>query len=135
MMQNNDQGKAPAANDASDASETLAYTPIHALAERLRAGSLSAAALLDCYLARIRRHDGKLHAFVAVYEDEARAAAEVADRALRCGRYLGPLHGIPIALKDLVEIEGRTATAGSMYWRERTSAVTATIGSDLMPIL
>ncbi|MPZ46089.1 MAG: amidase [Betaproteobacteria bacterium] len=111
----------------AETDEALAYTPMHALAERLRAGTSSAAALLDCYLQRIHRYDAKLHAFVSVYEDEARMAAESADRALQAGRNLGPLHGIPIALKDLVEIEGLTTTGGSLYWRERVSTVTATI--------
>ena len=68
----------------SDTGEALAYTPMHALAARLRAG-MSASELLDCYLRRIRRYDAKLHAFVAVYEREARMAAESADRALQSG--------------------------------------------------
>ena len=119
------------AGSGSEAAEALAYTPIHALSERLRDARTSASALLDCYLDRIRRHDAKLHAFVAVYEDAARTAAESADRALRAGQRLGPLHGIPIALKDLVEIEGSTTTAGSMIWRERVSTLTATIAQRL----
>jgi aspartyl-tRNA(Asn)/glutamyl-tRNA(Gln) amidotransferase subunit A len=114
------------ASTTSDTDEALAYTPMHALAARLRAG-MSASELLDCYLRRIRRYNAKLHAFVAVYEREARMAAESADRALQSGLPLGPLHGIPIALKDLVEIEGRTTTGGSAAWRERVSTVTATI--------
>ena len=105
----------------------LAYTPIHTLAERLRAGTLSASELLDGYLQRIRRHDEKLHAFVGVYEKEARSAAELADRALKAGQGLGPLHGIPIAYKDLLEIEGRKTTGGSLFWKERVSSVTATV--------
>jgi aspartyl-tRNA(Asn)/glutamyl-tRNA(Gln) amidotransferase subunit A len=96
------------------------------LADRLRAGSLSASALLDLYLQRILNHDGKLHAFVTVYEEDARIAAEAADRSLRAGQGLGPLHGIPIALKDLLEIEGRVTTGGSLFWRDRVSPLTAT---------
>jgi aspartyl-tRNA(Asn)/glutamyl-tRNA(Gln) amidotransferase subunit A len=111
----------------AESDEALAYAPMHALAERLRAGTLSAAALLDCYLQRIRRYDANLHAFVTVYEAQARAAAEAADRVLRTERPLGPLHGIPIALKDLVEIEELTTTGGSLYWGKRVSSVTATI--------
>ena len=113
-------------SSAEDETDALAYTPIHALSERLRSGTLSASALLDCYLQRIRRHDEKLHAFVEVYADEARAAGELADRALQAGQRLGPLHGIPIAYKDLLEMEGRTTTGGSQFWRERVSPVTAT---------
>lgn len=106
--------------------EALAYAPIHVTAEQLRTGALSAEALLDCYLERIRRYDKKLHAFAAIYEGDARNAAGLADRALRgAGQCLGPLHGIPIALKDLLDIEGRITTGGSRFWRERVSPVTA----------
>src|SRR5882724_9896811 len=106
--------------------DELAFAPIHLLTDRLRTGDVSASALLDRYLQRIRKYDANLHAFVTVYETDARIAAEAADRALRAGQRLGPLHGIPIALKDLLEIEGRVTTGGSLYWRERVSPVTAT---------
>jgi aspartyl-tRNA(Asn)/glutamyl-tRNA(Gln) amidotransferase subunit A len=121
-----DSDKPTAPRGAETSGDELAFAPIHVLAERLRTGSLGASALLDLYLQRIRKHDGKLHAFVTIYEEEARLAADGADRALRAGPRLGPLHGIPIALKDLLEIEGRVTTGGSLYWRERVSAVTAT---------
>src|SRR6266850_367360 len=106
--------------------DELAFAPIHLLTDRLRTGELSASALLDRYLERIRKYDAKLHAFITVYDSDARIAAEAADRSLRAGQRLGPLHGIPIALKDLLEIEGRVTTGGSLYWRERISPVTAT---------
>ena len=121
-----DSDKPAARRGAETSNDELAFTPIHILADRLRTGSLSASALLDLYLQRIRNYDGKLHAFVTVYEEDARIAAEAADRSLRAGQRLGPLHGIPIALKDLLEIEGRVTTGGSLYWRERVSPVTAT---------
>src|ERR1035437_2688609 len=113
--------------EPQDENAALAYAPIHMVAERLRTGALSASTLVDCYLQRIRRHNDKLHAFVEVYESEARAAAEVADRAFKAGRLRGPLHGIPIAFKDLVDIVGKRTTGGSLYWRERVSPVTATV--------
>jgi aspartyl-tRNA(Asn)/glutamyl-tRNA(Gln) amidotransferase subunit A len=111
--------------------DDLAYAPIHALAERLRTGELSASALVDCYLQRIGRHDEKYHAFVEVYADDARAAAETTDRAFKAGKARGPLRGIPIALKDLIDIAGKRTTGGSMYWRERVSPVTATVAQRL----
>src|SRR5262249_22815253 len=111
----------------SDESEALAWAPLHVLAERLRSGDLSASGLLDCYLQRIRRHDEKLHAFVEVYEKEARIGAELADRALESGRHLGPLHGLPIACKDLLDIAGKATRGGSLFWRDRVSPVTATV--------
>jgi aspartyl-tRNA(Asn)/glutamyl-tRNA(Gln) amidotransferase subunit A len=54
-------------------------------------------------------------------------AAEAADTAIRAGHAVGPLHGIPIALKDLVEIEGRVTTGGSKVWQDRLSTTTATL--------
>ena len=78
-------------------------------------------------LARIAAHDAKLHAFIDVYADDARLAAEAADKAIRAGHAVGPLHGVPIALKDLIDIEGRVTTGGSMVWRDRRSPATATL--------
>src|SRR5258705_1103440 len=58
---------------------------------------------------------------------DARLAAEGADRAIRSGHRMGPLHGVPIALKDLVDLEGRVTTGGSKVWANRVSPVTATL--------
>lgn len=109
----------------------LAYTPIHELASRMKRGELTSSQIVECYLERIARLDGKYHAYVEVYGDEARAAAQDADRELKAGHLRGPLHGIPIAHKDLVEIEGRITTGGSLYWKERKSPVTATVAKKL----
>ena len=95
-------------------------------------GRLSPVDLVEALLARIQRQDQKLHAFVEVYADEARLAAEAADKAIRSGHAVGPLHGIPIALKDLIEIEGRVTTGGSQVWRDRRSTYTATIAKRLI---
>src|SRR5699024_11926839 len=64
-------------------------------------------AAVDAFLARIEAQDHKLGAFTEVYAEDARLAAAAADQARRAGHALGPLHGVPIALKDLIEIEGR----------------------------
>ena len=69
--------------------------------------TLSPVDAVEALLERIRRRDPALHAFIAVYAAEARLAAEGADRAIRSGHRVGPLHGVPIALKDLVDLEGR----------------------------
>jgi aspartyl-tRNA(Asn)/glutamyl-tRNA(Gln) amidotransferase subunit A len=89
--------------------------------------ALSPVDAVDALLERIRRLDGRLHAFIALYADEARLAAEGADRAMLAGHRIGPLHGVPIALKDLVDMEGRVTTGGSKVWAERVSPVTATL--------
>ena len=80
---------------------------------------------VDALLERIRRRNPGLHAYIAVYEDDARLAADAADRAIRARHRVGPLHGVPIALKDLVDLEGRITTGGSKIWAERVSPVTS----------
>ncbi len=77
--------------------EDLAALPAHRLAASIAAGELTSAALTADCLARIRATNAKLHAFVAVYEDEAMAIAEARDREARAGMTLGPLHGVPVA--------------------------------------
>lgn len=108
------------------------FAPIHRLSADIAAGAVSPRDLTDLYLDRIRDLDGRLGAYAAVHADEARLAADAADRAVRAGHRIGPLHGIPVALKDLVEMEGRVTTGGSAAWRDRRSAVTATIVRKLM---
>src|SRR5205823_9552069 len=93
---------------------------------------LSPVDVVEALLARIAAHNPKLHAFIDVYADDARLAAEGADKAIRSGHAVGPLHGVPIALKDLIDLEGRVTTGGSMVWRERRSPATATLARRLI---
>ena len=109
-----------------------ALLPAHVLSAEIGAGRISPVELVDALLARIGAQDQKLHAYVEVYADEARLAAEAADKAIRSGHRVGPLHGIPVALKDLIEIEGRVTTGGSQVWHDRRSAYTATIAKRLV---
>jgi len=101
--------------------------PVHRLLDALASGELTSAALVDGLLERIARHDAKLHAFVHVYAEEARAAAAAADAARRARHAVGPLHGIPVAVKDIIDIEGYITTGGSKAWEKRVSPVTATL--------
>ena len=110
----------------------LAQLPLHALAAKLKSRSISPVDIVDTCLERIARLDPKLQAFVEVYEAEARLAAEAADKAIRSGHAVGPLHGIPIALKDLIELEGRVATGGTAVWRDRRATRTATLAQKLI---
>ena len=88
--------------------------------------------IVDACLARIASLDAKLHAFVEVYADDARRLADAADLERASGVVRGPLHGLPIALKDLLEMEGRQTTAGSDSWRGRISTFTATCVAHLL---
>jgi aspartyl-tRNA(Asn)/glutamyl-tRNA(Gln) amidotransferase subunit A len=111
---------------------TSALRPVHELAAEIAARRLSPVDLVDEYLARIERLEPRLHAFVSVNAGHARLAAEDADKAIRAGHAVGPLHGIPIAVKDLVEIKGEVAMGGSAAWRHRVAPHTATLMRKLM---
>jgi aspartyl-tRNA(Asn)/glutamyl-tRNA(Gln) amidotransferase subunit A len=111
---------------------TSAFLPLHTLTAHLAARRLSPVDLLDEYLVRIKRLEPRLHAFVSVNAGNARLAAEAAEKAIRSGHAVGPLHGIPIAIKDLVEIEGEVAMGGSAAWRERIAPHTATLMRKLV---
>ena len=102
------------------------------LSRAFGARTLSPVDAVDALLERIRRRNPSLHAFIAVYADDARLVAEGADRAIRAGHRVGPLHGVPIALKDIVDLGGRITTGGSKVWAERVSPVTATLAERLI---
>jgi aspartyl-tRNA(Asn)/glutamyl-tRNA(Gln) amidotransferase subunit A len=103
-----------------------------ALSAAISSRKLSPVEVTDAFLARISAQDQQLHAFIAVYADDARLAAEAADKAIHSGHAIGPLHGVPIALKDLIDLEGRVTTGGSAAWRERRSPATATLAKKLI---
>src|SRR5436190_10509185 len=103
------------------------YLPAHHLAAEFAARRLSPVDIVEALLARIAKNEPKLRSYVEVYGDDARLAAEAADKAIRAGHAVGPWHGVPIALKDLIDIEGRVTTGGSQVWHERRSPVTATL--------
>lgn len=94
--------------------------------------TLSPVDAVEALLDRIRKRDPALHAYIAVYDADARLAAEAADKAIRAGHRVGPLHGVPIALKDLVDLQGRVTTGGSRVWKDRVSPVTATLAERLV---
>ena len=94
-------------------------------AELLRRTQASSREIVDAHLARIDRLNGKLHAFIEVYAEEARSLADAADCARKARLPLGPLHGLPIALKDLCDIAGRVGTVGSRMWQARVAQSTS----------
>ena len=74
---------------------------------------LSPVELTESRLARIERFDNKLHSFIRVLHEPALAAARAAEAEIMAGNYRGPLHGIPIGLKDIYETEGVPTTGHS----------------------
>ncbi|TDA35066.1 MAG: hypothetical protein DSO02_01800 [Hadesarchaea archaeon] len=91
----------------------LCFSPVTELSSRIREGVLSPVELVETFLERIRRLNPKVNAYCLVLEEEARKRAEEAERALKEGKKLGPLHGIPIAIKDLTPMHGVRTTFGS----------------------
>ncbi|MBI4494226.1 MAG: Asp-tRNA(Asn)/Glu-tRNA(Gln) amidotransferase subunit GatA [Chloroflexi bacterium] len=93
--------------------EELVYLSAAEAARRLRARELSPRELVEACLARIEALNPRLNAFVTVTAEAARAAARTAEAEIQHGRYRGPLHGIPLALKDLFATRGVRTAAGS----------------------
>lgn len=98
---------------------------------RLRSGTLTSVALTQACLARIGEHNDRLRAFITVTADWALASAALLDRELAAGRDRGPLHGIPISLKDLIDQAGVATTAASRVPAARAAIVDATVTSRL----
>lgn len=101
------------------------------LAPRIAARELSAERLLADMLDRIERANPSINAFITVAADSARAEATRLDAELAHGRHLGPLHGIPIAVKDLVDVEGLPTTAASRVRRDHIARTDAPVISRL----
>ena len=88
-------------------------TTIAGLAAALRRREIAATALIEECLATIAARDDTLNAFILVRADEARAEARAADRELARGEDRGPLHGIPVSLKDVIDLAGTPTTAAT----------------------
>jgi aspartyl-tRNA(Asn)/glutamyl-tRNA(Gln) amidotransferase subunit A len=86
---------------------------IEQFGRRWRAGDVSAVEVTEACLRAIEAHNAALNAFITVMGDDARRQAADADRERAAGRDRGPLHGVPIAIKDLIDIKGVPTTAAS----------------------
>jgi len=103
----------------------ICYLSINELATQLRAGKLSSVEVTRCILDRIGRLNPRLHAYLTVLEDSAMSSAAKADAEIRAGRWRGPLHGVPVAVKDLCFTKGVATTCASKVlrdWRPDSSA-------------
>jgi aspartyl-tRNA(Asn)/glutamyl-tRNA(Gln) amidotransferase subunit A len=89
-----------------------------ALAGALERGEISAEDATRASLARIEARDGALRAFIRVMRDEALAAARASDKRRRAGAAKGPLDGVPIAIKDNVDVAGVPTSGGIRYYRD-----------------
>jgi amidase len=105
----------------------LAYLSLTELAARLRSRELSPVEVTTALLERIARLDPELHAFACVLPDAALEAARRAEAELGRGEARGPLHGVPVAVKDLCAMKGVPTAAGTRVLAERRPDHTATV--------
>lgn len=111
--------------------QELCYLDIRTLGQRYRARTLSPVEVTRATLDRIARLDSRLNSFITVLEEDAIAQARQAEREIQHGHDRGPLHGVPVSLKDLIDTAGVRTTAGSRLWRDRVPTSTATVAQRL----
>ena len=106
-------------------SDALAYISAAELAAQIRRKALSPVELMDATLARVERLQPALNCFITVCADQARTAARTAEDAVMRGAPLGPLHGVPVTVKDLVNTAGVRTTFGSYVFEHNVPAADA----------
>lgn len=111
--------------------DDLCFASIQTLAAQIERLSISPVEVTDAYLGRIHRLDGSLHSFLTLTAEQASAEARRAELEICRGAYRGPLHGIPIGLKDLFDTAGIRTTAGSRILANRVPTQDATVTSRL----
>ena len=111
--------------------QTLGYLEIGAASAALAAGDLSPLDLTEAVLARIKHLDPTLNAYVCLMADSARADARAADARAAAGARRGPLDGIPIAIKDVIDTAGVVTTYGSIRFRDHRPAADAHVVQQL----
>jgi aspartyl-tRNA(Asn)/glutamyl-tRNA(Gln) amidotransferase subunit A len=93
----------------------------------IEAEELSPVDLVECQLDKIEQQDRKLNSFVTLAPELARKAAKKAEIEIRAGKYRGPLHGIPIGIKDIITTKGIITTIGSRIFKEQIPNHDATV--------
>src|SRR5579885_2826801 len=93
--------------------QELAYSSAAEIARRIRQGEFSSREALDYFLARIAQLDGKINSVVTIDADRARAEAARADAARARDDAMGPLHGVPMTVKDSFQTAGMRTTSGA----------------------
>ncbi len=109
----------------------LRYLSISELGKHYRSGQLSPVEVTRAHLNAIQDLNDRTHDYITVTGERALADAEAAETGFRAGRDLGPLQGVPIALKDLVETKGIATSAGTTIWKDRVPEEDATVARRL----
>jgi aspartyl-tRNA(Asn)/glutamyl-tRNA(Gln) amidotransferase subunit A len=113
------------------ASDELAFSSLSAAAALLRAGKVSPVELVHACLGRIESQNPVLNAFVTVTAESALREARAAEAEMRRGEWRGPLHGIPMAIKDMIDTRGVRTTGASAVYLERIPEADAAVVSRL----
>lgn len=127
MMEGAEAGMGSYGTSGKTAARDLTKLGLAAASELVRAKKISPVDLTQECLKRIDRVNPKLNAFITVTAESALAQAREAEAEVQKGQWKGPLHGIPIALKDLVDTAGVRTTAGSAVFKERVPTEDAEI--------
>jgi aspartyl-tRNA(Asn)/glutamyl-tRNA(Gln) amidotransferase subunit A len=109
----------------------ICFSSISELGRMYRSKALSPVEATQAVLERIHRLDGRLNAFITVLDEQAIAQARQAEVELSAGHDRGPLHGVPVSLKDLIDTAGIRTTAASRIWRNRVPDRSATVAQRL----
>jgi aspartyl-tRNA(Asn)/glutamyl-tRNA(Gln) amidotransferase subunit A len=101
------------------------------LSKLIASREISSLELVEASIGKIEKLNPKLNAFISIFDQYARRQAERADSLIKQGKYLGPLHGIPISLKDLIYIKGVRSTSGSKILADFVPDYDSTITRNL----
>ena len=96
----------------------IPFLPATHLAQLIQAREVSPVEATQAYLDRIEQVDGQLNSYITVCKEEALAAARQAEADITAGQYRGPMHGIPVAVKDQFNTNGIRTTNGSNVHRD-----------------
>lgn len=107
------------------------YLTISEVAPLLKSKRLSPVELTSAYLDRIDQLNPKVNAFITTLRDEALQSARALESEIAAGRYRGPLHGVPIAVKDIFATNGHRTTCGSKILKDNITHYDATVVARL----
>ena len=112
--------------------QDLTRLSIAQVSDLIKSSQISPVDLVETTVARIDELDGAINSYITVMEDQALQSAREAERRIRAGEYLGPLHGIPIGLKDIIDTKDVLTTNGSRVDANRIPDQDATVTRRLI---
>ena len=113
-------------------SKSLPFQTAKELASAVRRKKIGCLELLDLYLKRVEAHNPKLNAIIAKDVEGARKRAKAADRAVKTGKKLGPLHGVPMTIKESFDVEGFPTTWGDPAFKDSMAAQNSLVAQRMV---